>query len=161
MEGTGRFTTTAFEQRKLPQNRLSSSTSSSLSSSPSDSPQGIILKPTIVVKKSSSIHEDNEQFSDRDVDSSISSKSKERKQPLRHQLSIDDEDEDEDLLLSTKTGEKIYSTDFEESKSKARNISNYDDEDDDVADTMKLSARSLNAAHRRSFDSDDDDDDDD
>ncbi|CAF4626130.1 unnamed protein product [Rotaria sp. Silwood1] len=169
MEGTGRFTTTAFEQQKLPQNRLSSSTSSSLSSStssslsssPSDSPQGIILKPTIVVKKSSSIHEDNEQFSGRDVDSSISSKSKERKQPLRHQLSIDDEEEDEDLLLSTKTGEKIYSTDFEESKSKARNISNYDDEDDDVADTMKLSARSLNAAHRRSFDSDDDDDDDD
>ncbi|CAF1010893.1 unnamed protein product [Rotaria sordida] len=161
MEGTGRFTTTtAFEQRKLPRNQLSSSTSTS-SSSMTNSPKGIILKPTIIVKKPSSIHEDNDQFSDRDADSLVSSK--ERQQQLRHQSSADDDDDDddEDLLLSTKTGEKIYSTDFEESKSKQlRNISNYDDEDDDdIADTTKLSARSLNTAQRRSFDSDDDDDD--
>ncbi|CAF2735010.1 unnamed protein product [Rotaria sp. Silwood2] len=160
MEGTGRFTTTtttAFEQRKLSRNQLSSSASST--SSPSDSEKGIILKPTIVVKKPSSAHEDNDQFSDRDADSSISSKPKGRQQQLQHQSSVDDDDDD-DLLLSTKTGEKIYSTDFEESKSKPRNISNYDDEDDDVADTMKLSARSLKTTQRHPFDSDDDDDDD-
>jgi len=61
-------------------------------------------------------------------------------------------------LLSTKTGEKIYSTDFEESKSKIRTITNNDndDDDEDIADTMKLSARSLNAIQHDSFDSDDD-----
>ncbi|CAM4936639.1 unnamed protein product [Rotaria socialis] len=168
MEGTGRFTTTAaFEQRKLPRDRVHSSTPSSSSSSSSSrthSPQGIIMKPTVVVKQPSSIHEENNEYSDRDFDSSASSRSKGRQQPIRHQRSEDDEDDD--LLLSTKMGEKIYSTDFEESKSKLRSISHYDDDDDDddAADTIKLSARSITKAQRRSFYSEDDvdvDDDDD
>ena len=53
-----------------------------------------------------------------------------------------------------KTGEKIYSTDFEESKSKLH-ISDEDD-DDAGADTMKLSARSLTAYERSLLDSDED-----
>lgn len=141
MEGTGRFTTAAFEHLKLPKRR--SSSSSSLSS-PVHSPKGIIMKPTIIVQKPSSVYEDNNQFSDRDTDSSMLGRQKQ----IRRQSS-GDEEEDDDLLLSTKTGEKIYSTDFDESKSKQRNISD-DDDDDDIADTMKLSAR------HRSFDSDDD-----
>jgi hypothetical protein len=150
MEGTGRFTIAAFEHKKLPRHR--SSSSSSLSS-PTHSPKGIILKPTIIVKKPSSIYEENNQFSDRDVDS-LRSKGRQ----LRRQSSADDDD---DLLLSTKTGEKIYSTDFEESKSKLRNINTNDDDDDDdddddIADTMKLSARSLNTIRHDSSDSDDD-----
>jgi hypothetical protein len=144
-EGTGRFTTAAFEHRKLPARDRSSSSSS-------DSPAGIIIKPTIVLKKPSLIHEENNQYSD----SSLSSKGKGRQQPSARRQSSDDDDDD--LLLSTKTGEKIYSTDFEESKSKHRNIShNDDDDDDDIADTMKLSARSVNTIQRGSFDSDDDD----
>jgi hypothetical protein len=155
MAGTGRFTTAAFENRKLPRDRSSSS------SSPTHSPVGIILKPTIIVKKPSSIHEEINQFSDRDTDSlSTSSRSKGRvpqKQQPRQQSSDDDNDDD-DLLLSTKTGEKIYSTDFDESRSKHRNIgNNYDeDDDDDIVDTMKLSARSLNAAQHSSYDTDED-----
>jgi hypothetical protein len=153
MEGTGRFTTAAFENRKLPRDQSSSS------SSPAHSPVGIILKPTIIVKKPSSIHEENNQFSDRDADSlSTSSRSKGRlpqKQQPRQQSS--DDDNDDDLLLSTKTGEKIYSTDFDESRSKHRNIgNNYDEDDDDIVDTMKLSARSLNAAQHSSYDTDED-----
>jgi hypothetical protein len=147
MEGTGRFTTAAFEHRKLPARDRSSSSSS-------DSPAGIIIKPTIVLKKPSLIQkEENNQYSD----SSLSSKGKGRQQPSAQRQSSDDDDDD--LLLSTKTGEKIYSTDFEESKSKHRNISrDDDDDDDDIADTMKLSARSVNTIQRGSFDSDDDDD---
>jgi len=149
MEGTGRFTIAAFEHKKLPRHR--SSSSSSLSS-PTHSPKGIILKPTIIVKKPSSIYEENNQFSDRDVDSLRS-----KGHQLRRRSSADDDDDDDDLLLSTKTGEKIYSTDFEESKSKLRNINtNDDDDDDDIADTMKLSARSLNTIRHDSSDSDDD-----
>lgn len=151
MEGTGRFITAAFQQQKLP--RHQSSSSSSLSS-PTHSPKGIIIKPTIVVKKPSLIYEENNQFSDHDIDESIS---KGRQQQFRRQATPDDDDDD-DLLLSTKTGEKIYSTDFDESRSKHRNIgNNYDeDDDDDIVDTMKLSARSLNAIQHDSFDSDDD-----
>lgn len=149
MEGTGRFTTTAFEHQKLPRHRSSSSSSSS-----PHSPKGIIIKPTIVVKKPSTTYQDDNQLSDRD--SSVSSKSKGRQQQLRRQSTGDDDDDE--LLLSTKTGEKIYSTDFEESKSKLRNISNIDEDDD--ADTMKLSARSVTKVQRSSYDSDDDDDDD-
>jgi hypothetical protein len=152
MEGTGRFTTAAFEHRKLPKR---SSSSSSTSSSSIHAPEGIILKPTIVVKKPSSVHEENNQYSDQDFDSSprsLSLKPKGRQQQ-RHQ-STGDDDDDDDLLLSTKTGEKIYSTDFEESKRKHRSI--HDDDDDDIADTMVLSARSLNPIQYSSSDSDDD-----
>ena len=156
MEGTGRFTTVAFEHRKLPRDHSSSS------SSPAHSPVGIILKPAIIVTKPSSIHKENNQFSDRDVDSSsTSSRSKgrqqqqqQKRQQLRPQTSDDDDD---DLLLSTKTGEKIYSTDFDESRSKQRNIgNNYDEDDDDIVDTMRLSARSLNAAQHSSYNTDED-----
>jgi hypothetical protein len=149
MEGTGRFTTAAFEHQKLPRHRSSSSSSSP---TPTHSPKGIIIKPTIVVRKPSTTYQEDNQLSDRDVDSS---RSKGRQQQLRRQSTEDDDDDE--LLLSTKTGEKIYSTDFEESKSKLRNISNIDD-DDDGADTMKLSARSINTVQRSSYDSDDDDD---
>jgi hypothetical protein len=148
MEGTGRFTTAAFQQQKLPRHR--SSSSSSLSS-PTHSPKGIIIKPTIVVKKPSSIYEENNQFSDRDIDESVLSRSKGRQQQFRRQSSPDDDDDD--LLLSTKTGEKIYSTDFDESKSKHRNISHNDD-DDDIADTIRSSARSVSTVQHGPFDSD-------
>ncbi|CAF5219476.1 unnamed protein product, partial [Rotaria magnacalcarata] len=96
MGGTGRFTTTAaFEQRKLSRDRVNSSpSSSSSSSSRTHSPQGIIMKPTVVVKQPSSIHEENNQYSDPDFDSSASSRSKGRQQPIRHQRSEDDEDDD-------------------------------------------------------------------
>jgi len=152
MEGTGRFITAAFQQQKLP--RHQSSSSSSLSS-PTHSPKGIIIKPTIVVKKPSLIYEENNQFSDRDIDESVSSRSKGRQQKFRRQSSPDDDDDD-DLLLSTKTGEKIYSTDFDESKSKHRNISHNDDDDDDIADTIRSSARSLSTVQHGPLDSDDD-----
>jgi hypothetical protein len=143
MEGTGRFTTAAFEHQKLPRHRSSSSSSSS-----TPSPKGIILKPRIVIQKPSSVKEELNQHSDRDVDSSLSSRSK-RRQSNEH---------DDALLLSTTAGEKIYSTDFEESKSKLRNISNSDDDDDDddIADTMKLSARSVTTVQHVYSDSDDD-----
>ncbi|CAF3910163.1 unnamed protein product [Adineta steineri] len=146
MEGTGRFVSAAFEQRRLPKDTTSSS------SSRNQSPVGIILKPTISIKKPNSIHEEINQMSDRESSSS-STISKRHQQKLRRQSSAD---EDDDLLYSTKTGEKIYSTDFDESKSKPRHISSsYDDEDDDdIADTMKLSARSLNAAQQSSSDED-------
>ena len=149
MGGTGRFTTAAFQHQKLPRQQSTSSSSTS-------SPRGIILKPTIVVNKPSSTYEEDNQYSDQDFEPSVSSKSKGRQQPFRRQLSDEDE-EDDDLLLSTKTGEKIYSTDFEESRSKLRNIGrDDDDDDDDVADTMKLSARSVNTLQRSYSDSDDD-----
>ena len=124
MEGTGRFTATAFEHR-----------SSSSSSSPSRSPKAIILRPTIVPPRSGSIIEENNPLSDNDEASSFSPRQKATQ--ARRQSSSDDE-----LLLSTQTGEKIYSTDFDESRSKLRPNNQHDD-DEDVADTMKLSARAL------------------
>ena len=140
MEGTGRFTTAtnpAFERRTL-----TTRSSSSSSSSPTPSPEGIIFKPTMMMKK---VDSDQEIHSSSE---SASSRSKGRQQRRR---SSDDDDE---LLLSTKMGEKIYSTDFEESKSKRRQIEEDDDDDDeDAADTMKLSARSF---RRSSSDSDED-----
>ncbi|CAF0983033.1 unnamed protein product [Adineta ricciae] len=158
MGGTGRFTTAAFEQRRLPRDRSSSS-----SSARTHSPPGIILKPTVVIKKPSSIYDEVEQVSDHDVDSSTSSSMSKRhpqqqqQQHPRRQFNGNDDEEDEDLLLSTRTGEKIYSTDFDESKSKVRSAgNNYDEEDDDVADTIKSSARSFNAAQLNSSDTDDD-----
>ena len=151
MEGTGRFTTganAAFEHRKLASRSSSSSSSaSSTTSSSTPSPEGIIIKPTIVMKKpASSQHFDEEIHSS---SGSATPRSKGREQRRRSSA-----DEDDELLLSTKTGEKIYSTDFEESRSKRRQIDEDDDDfDEDAADTMKLSARS---PRRNSFDSDED-----
>ena len=153
MGGTGRFTTAAFEHQKLPRQRLSSSSSTSTTPTP---PKGIIIKPTIAAKKPSPTYEKDNQYSDDDFESSISSKSKERQRPRSARRRSSGEEDDDDLLLSTKTGEKIYSTDFEESKSKVKNLYQDDDEDDeDIADTMKLSARSVNTLQRSSSDSDD------
>jgi hypothetical protein len=156
LEGTGRFTTAAFEHQKLPRRRSPSSSSSS--PTPTHSPKGIVIKPTIVVRKPSATYQEANQISDREL--SVSSRSKGRPPPQQQSQRQSTGDDDDELLLSTKTGEKIYSTDFEESKSKLRSISSIhedEDDDDDDADTMKLSARSLTKAKRSPFDSDDDD----
>ena len=127
--GTGQFTV-AFERKTLDHSSSSSSSGQS---------------PTVFRKASESSDEDQQFLSDHDVESlSLKELHGRRRQPS-------EADEDADLLLSTHTGEKIYSTDFEESKSKRRQI---DDDDDDV-DTMKLSARSLNAREDNSYLSDD------
>ena len=153
MEGTGRFQpNTAFQHRKGSVSSVSSSSSSE------DSPGGVIIKPTITVTKSASTtngqHRPETPVSDLDMDlSSATSSSKSKGRPQRRRSS-----EDGELLLSTQLGEKIYSTDFEESKSKRRGMDDDDDDDDDAADTMKLSARSSsNAPHRSYSDSDEDD----
>lgn len=153
MGGTGRFTTAAFEHQKLPRQRSSSSSSTSTAPTP---PKGIIIKPTIAANKSSSTYGKDNQYSEDDFESSISSKSKERQRSASARRRTSDEEEDDDeLLLSTKTGEKIYSTDFEESRSKVKNLYQDDDDEEDIADTMKLSARSVNTLQRSSSDSDD------
>jgi len=153
MEGTGRFTANAFERQILPPRRRSASSSSS-SSSPT--PKGIIIKPTIIPSnKTNSIHEEINPYSDGDFETSSSTRSKNRRQPIAN-IVVDDEvddEEDDNVLISMKTGEKIYSTDFEESKSRPRIVS----DDDDAADTMRLSARSLSAHQQNSFYSDEDD----
>ena len=155
MEGTGVFTASAFEYRKPARTQVLSSSSSS-SPSRTDLREGIIIKPIIGAQKSVSTYEEPNQYYDQD--DFESSRSKTRPQEHQRYLSSggddDDEDEGDDFLLSTKTGEKIYSTDFDDPKSKIHTSSNYDDDDD--ADTMKLSARSINTSQRRSFDSDDD-----
>ena len=114
MEGTGRFTAPAFEHRSFP------TRSSSSSSSPSRSPKGIILRPTIVPQRPGSIIEEINPLSDHDEDSSFSPKRQITQ--ARRQSSSDQDDNDDELLLSTQTGEKIYSTDFDESRSKRRSI---------------------------------------